>query len=211
MFEIIQKEIGPMENFVYLIGDKQTKKASIVDPGWDAPAILKMAQDKGYTITNILVSHTHFDHINALDDLLKKVDAKVHVHKAEASYLKSAQGNIEPCESGDILELGNTKIRFIHTPGHTPGSQCFQVEDNLVSGDTLFINGCGRCDLPGGNPEEMYDSLHNKLMKLKDATILYPGHNYASTQTSTIAQEKNNNPFMLKESLEDFLRFRMRL
>ncbi|MBI2608426.1 MAG: MBL fold metallo-hydrolase [Deltaproteobacteria bacterium] len=210
-FEIIQKEIGPMENFVYLIGDKQTKKAAIVDPGWDAEAISKMAHDAGYSITDILVSHTHFDHVNALGDLLKKLDATVHVHKSEAPYLKSAQGNIKPSESGDVLELGSTKIRFIHTPGHTPGSQCFHVDDNLISGDTLFINGCGRCDLPGGNPEEMYESLHNKLMKLKDTTTLYPGHNYAATKTSTISKEKENNPFMLKESLEDFLRLRMGL
>ena len=206
---IRQKEMGPMENFVYLIGDKETKQAVIVDPGWDADAIIKMAEDEGYKITDILVSHFHFDHTNALAPLLKKIDVKVHLNKAEVPYLKVGEGNLHAVESGDILTLGKTNIRFIHTPGHTPGSQCFHVDDNLISGDTLFINGCGRCDLPGSNPEQMYESLHTKLMKLKDETILYPGHNYAATPTSTIAEEKKNNPYMIRESLQDFLRLRM--
>ena len=208
-FIIRQKEMGPMENFVYLIGDKETKQAVIVDPGWDADAIIKMAEDEGYKITDILVSHFHFDHTNALAPLLKKIDVKVHLNKAEVPYLKVGEGNLHAVESGDILTLGKTNIRFIHTPGHTPGSQCFHVDDNLISGDTLFINGCGRCDLPGSNPEQMYESLHTKLMKLKDETILYPGHNYAATPTSTIAEEKKNNPYMIRESLQDFLRLRM--
>ncbi|HLD74005.1 MAG TPA: MBL fold metallo-hydrolase [Bdellovibrionota bacterium] len=208
-FIIRQKEMGPMENFVYLIGDKETKQAAIVDPGWDADAIIKMAEDEGYKITDILVSHFHFDHTNALAPLLKKIDVKVHLNKAEVPYLKVGEGNLHAVESGDILTLGKTNIRFIHTPGHTPGSQCFHVDDNLISGDTLFINGCGRCDLPGSNPEQMYESLHTKLMKLKDETILYPGHNYAATPTSTIAEEKKNNPYMIRESLQDFLRLRM--
>ena len=208
-FIIRQKEMGPMENFVYLIGDKETKQAAIVDPGWDADAIIKMAEDEGYKITDILVSHFHFDHTNALDPILKKIDVKVHLNKAEVPYLKVGEGNLHAVESGDILTLGKTNIRFIHTPGHTPGSQCFHVDDNLISGDTLFINGCGRCDLPGSNPEQMYESLHTKLMKLKDETILYPGHNYAATPTSTIAEEKKNNPYMIRESLQDFLRLRM--
>ena len=203
--------MGPMENFVYLIGDVETKKAAIVDPGWDATAIVKMAEDAGYKITDILVSHSHFDHVNALSDLLAQVDVKVHINKAELPYLKVGEGNLHGVESGDILTLGKTKIRFIHTPGHTPGSQCFHVGDNLISGDTLFINGCGRCDLPGSNPEQMYESLHTKLMKLKDETILYPGHNYAPTPTSTIAEEKKNNPYLVRESLQDFLRLRMGL
>ena len=208
-FIIRQKEMGPMENFVYLIGDKETKQAAIVDPGWDADGIIKMAEDEGYKITDILVSHFHFDHTNALAPLLKKIDVKVHLNKAEVPYLKVGEGNLHAVESGDILTLGKTNIRFIHTPGHTPGSQCFHVDDNLISGDTLFINGCGRCDLPGSNPEQMYESLHTKLMKLKDETILYPGHNYAATPTSTIAEEKKNNPYMIRESLQDFLRLRM--
>lgn len=209
-FIIKQKQVGPMENFVYLIGDTKTKHAAIVDPGWDAEAILKLARENGYQITDILISHTHFDHVNALSELLKETDAKVHVHKSEAQYLqKTAASNIHAVSAGDILELGNTKIQFIHTPGHTPGSQCFHVEDNLISGDTLFIKGCGRCDLPGGNPEQMYESLHQTLMKLKDETILYPGHNYAEKTSSTMGEEKKENPYLVKESLQEFLRYRM--
>ena len=209
-FIIKQKQIGPMENFVYLIGDTQTKQAAIVDPGWDADAILELAKDNAFHITDILISHTHFDHINALSDLLKKVDAKVHVHKSEAPYLqKDARGNVHTVSAGDVLVLGATKIEFIHTPGHTPGSQCFHVGDNLISGDTLFIKGCGRCDLPGGSPEQMYESLHHTLMKLKDETILYPGHNYAEKPSSTMGEEKKENPYLVNENLQDFLKHRM--
>ncbi|HLD56358.1 MAG TPA: MBL fold metallo-hydrolase, partial [Candidatus Omnitrophota bacterium] len=100
------------------------------------------------------------------------------------------------------------EINFLHTPGHTPGSQCFLIGNNLVSGDTLFINACGRCDLPGGNAEEMYQSL-TRLAGLDENTILYPGHNYADEPTSTIKNEKRFNPYMQLTNLSDFLTYRM--
>ncbi len=123
-------------------------------------------------------------------------------------YLKDLKKEIKPVESGAKLEVGDMTITFIHTPGHTPGSQCFLINNNLVSGDTLFIGACGRCDLPGGNAGQMYESLQ-RLAKLGDNTILFPGHNYADTPTSTIGEEKKHNPYYQAHSLHNFLAHRM--
>lgn len=203
-----QMEIGPMQNFVYLIGDSNTKEVLVVDPAWDVEAILKAAEREGFKVKGALITHTHFDHVNGLEDLLKKTDGIVYIHKNEAGFLKGMKGNIKKIEGGDQLKIGQVEITFLHTPGHTPGSQCFLVGNHLISGDTLFINACGRCDLPGGNAEQMYESL-NRLASLDEKTVLYPGHNYADEPTSTIGNEKKFNPYLQKTNLEHFLKYRM--
>jgi glyoxylase-like metal-dependent hydrolase (beta-lactamase superfamily II) len=134
---------------------------------------------------------------------------KIHVNREEADGVKVLTGISESDlirhDSGDVLELGNLKIEFIHTPGHTPGSQCFLVNGRLVSGDTLFVKGCGRVDLPGSDPAKMYESLTQKLAKLPDDTILYPGHDYADRPTSTIGDEKRTNYYLRINSLDQWL------
>ncbi len=200
-----QLELGPMQNFVYLIGDKEAKECVVVDPGWDVPTILKTAESDGLKITKILITHGHPDHTNGVESLLAKNDCKVYVQKHEADFMKFRWPNLIRVESGEMIDVGKIKIRAIHTPGHTPGSQCFQVENGLVSGDTLFINSCGRVDLPGSNPEQMYDSLQ-KLRALDDQVILYPGHNYADDPTSTIGSEKQTNPYLQFPNAKEFLR-----
>ncbi|OGW90253.1 MAG: hypothetical protein A3A73_00655 [Omnitrophica bacterium RIFCSPLOWO2_01_FULL_50_24] len=204
-----QMEIGPMQNFIYLVGDRNTKEALVVDPAWDISSVLEHARKDGMKIKGALVTHTHFDHVNGVDKLLEATDGTVYVHKNEAEFLKGMKSNIKRMESGSKLRIGTVEIAFLHTPGHTRGSQCFLVEDsNLISGDTLFINACGRCDLPGGNAEDMYESLE-RLARLDENTILYPGHNYADRPTSTIAQEKKSNPYLQRTTLDSFLKFRM--
>jgi len=201
-----QLEIGPMQNFVYLIGDQRVKEVLVVDPAWDVPAILREAQKDGMKIKGALVTHTHFDHVNGAEDLLQATDGTIYVHKKEESALPVSSTNLHAVESGDRIKIGEVEIQLIHTPGHTPGSQCFLVEDKLVSGDTLFIGYCGRCDLPGGDPEEMYRSLTQKLMKLSDRVVLYPGHNYSSKPVSTLGDEKKTNPyFKPDQTLKNFL------
>ena len=208
-FYLKQLEVGPMENFVYLIGDQEIGECIMIDPAWDVQSVLKQAEADGMKVVGGLVTHTHFDHVNGAKDLLGQTKSKLYVNKNEAGFLKEMQGEIVSVDSGYVLEIGKVKIEFLHTPGHTPGSQCFLVRGHLVSGDTLFISACGRCDLPGGNPAQMYESLQ-RLAKLRDDTVLLPGHNYADIPQSTMAQEKRENPYYQIPSLQDFLNLRMR-
>lgn len=210
-FYLKQLEVGPMENFVYLIGDPESHRALVVDPAWQVDTILKTAEQDGYEITGALISHHHYDHTNGIEDLLNATDAKVYVNKHDAEFLKLGRPNLVKVDQGDELDLGKLKIKFMHTPGHTPGSQCFHVGSQLVSGDTLFIKGCGRCDLPGGDPEQMYYTLTQKLMRMDPDTVVLPGHNYAEVPTSTIGAELKQNPYFktAAASLKDFLRLRM--
>jgi hydroxyacylglutathione hydrolase len=201
-----QVELGPMANYVYFIGDPKTHEVAIVDPAWEVDHILSLTQENDLTITTILITHSHFDHINGVEDLLNHTRAKVFINKAEAEFMKAVWPDLVKVESGDSTRVGDVDITFLHTPGHTPGSQCFLVHNHLISGDTLFIGACGRCDLPGSNAEDMYYSLTQKLAKLDDQTIVFPGHNYAARPYSTIADEKRFNPYLQFQSLQDFLR-----
>lgn len=212
-----QVEVGQMANYVYLIGSTETNEVAVVDPAWEIDRIMDLAQADGMTITHILVTHTHPDHvggelfglqIEGITELLKKVDAKVVINRAEAGYLTPLVGsNIVRMGHGDTLSLGDVTMTLIHTPGHTPGSQCVLVQDRLISGDTLFIGSCGRVDLPGSNAEQMYDSLINRVMKLDDKTVVLPGHNYAAPRiSSTIGEERRRNPYVQCRSLAEFLR-----
>jgi glyoxylase-like metal-dependent hydrolase (beta-lactamase superfamily II) len=213
-----QMELGPMQNFVYLIGDPATRECVVVDPAWEIDTIIDAAQTEGFTIKGALVTHTHQDHVGGsleswgmpgripgVEDMLEKVRAKVYVHKAEREFLKGFGSDLVRVDNHDTLPVGRLTIEFLHTPGHTPGSQCFFVDSRLVSGDTLFIGSCGRTDLPGSDPTEMYYSLTQRLGALGDETILLPGHNYGGP-SSTLGREKRQNPFMRFTSLGEFLR-----
>ncbi len=217
-----QIEIGPMQNFVYLVGSTETHKAAVVDAAWDIEKILSLAAADAMEITYAFVTHTHPDHVGSwfhgahiegVEELLGKTKAKVVVHKAEAEFLKSlSPSDIIKTESGDKIDVGGIEIQMIHTPGHTPGSQCFLLDGlspgqpgRLIAGDTLFIGSCGRVDFPGGSAEEMYDSLTQKLMRFPDETLLFPGHNYANKTTSTIGEQKGTNPYLQFHSLSAFL------
>lgn len=206
-----QVEVGPMQNFVYLIGDRERGQAVMVDPAWDVDRLVDLAAGDGMEIVGGLVSHWHPDHTNQVEQLLTKTKSKLHVHKAEKEILDKMAGRADVVThtGGDVLEVGDVKIRFVHTPGHTPGSQCFLVEipggdGALVSGDTLFVGACGRTDFPGGSPEEMWRSL-DMLKKLPDATLLLPGHDYGDRAISTIEHERDTNPMMLFPSMEAFV------
>ena len=199
-----QIELGPLQNFVYLIGSLESREAAVVDPGWDVPRILEAAAQDEMRITTALVTHTHPDHINGVEELVKATDAQVLVHKKEAGALPVERSNLREVEGGQEVVLGDLRISFLHTPGHTPGSICYTVEDRLIAGDTLFIGGCGRCDLPGGDPELLYQSLA-RLRKLDDRMTLYPGHNYAPKPTSLLSEEKGYNPFLAAPDLDSFL------
>ena len=200
-----QLELGPMQNFIYLVGDPSTHEAAVVDPGWEIPQIVRTLAADGYRLTRVFLTHTHFDHVMGLGQLLAHADVPVHVHHREASNLPVAPSTLQPVGHGDTIHVGGVPVTVVHTPGHTPGSQCLLVEGRLLSGDTLFIRACGRCDLPGSDPRALYDSLTKTLTKLDDRTALYPGHNYAEVPISTLAKEKRDNPFLRIPTLEQFL------
>ena len=201
-----QLELGPMQNFIYLIGDPATRQAAVVDPGWEVPQILRAADQAGYRLTNAFVTHHHFDHVMGLGELLKAADIPVYVHRDDAPMLRDVRSSLKPVGGGEVIQVGHMPVTLIHTPGHTPGSQCLLVDGRLFSGDTLFIGACGRCDLPGGDPATLYESLSKQLRPLDDETILCPGHHYAPTPTARLGEEKRANPFLAASTLQDFLR-----
>ena len=214
-----QVQIGPMANFVYLIGDPETRKAAVVDPAWDVGAIVDLAARDGYEIGAIFVTHYHPDHlggdlfgqpIQGAAEMVGRVKAKVHLNKHDADGARQVSGlaesDIVRVEAGDVHRVGSLEVKFLHTPGHTPGSQCFLVAGNLISGDTLFVNSCGRVDLPGADPEQMYYSLNRTLHNLDDSTVVYPGHAYAPESSTTIGAQKRTNPYMRFSSVDEFLR-----
>lgn len=196
-----------MENFVYFVGDKDTREVLVVDPGWRVDTILRSAEEENLKIKGVLVSHFHFDHTNGIEKLLESVDCPVYAHKKDVPNLACRRENVKSTESGQTIKVGQVTIECVHTPGHTPGSQCFSVCDHLISGDTLFVGACGRTDLPGGDSKEMYYSLTRKLMKFSDSTVLCPGHHYGAKPTTTIGEEKKTNPYLLCGSLAHFLKF----
>jgi hydroxyacylglutathione hydrolase len=213
-----QLEIGPMQNFVYLIGDPATKEAAVIDPAWNVPAITQQLDRDGYRLTHILLSHGHYDHINGVEDLVEKTDATVCAQKVELEQFipEGAGGFVIPrsslkkTQSGQSVQVGSLDIALLHTPGHTPGSQCILVKHPetghglLFTGDTLFVGTCGRCDLPYSNPEELFKSL-TRLKALDGTTVFYPGHDYGGTPTNTIEKERKSNPFLLATNVEQFL------
>jgi glyoxylase-like metal-dependent hydrolase (beta-lactamase superfamily II) len=207
-----------MANYVYILGDSVTRKAAVVDPAWDVEAICNFIQSEGYEIDKILITHYHPDHlggsmmgqnIEGAAEMLSRVKAKVYVNKHEAEGVKRVAGlsdsDLVKVDAGDVFKLGEIDVKSLHTPGHTPGSQCFLADGNLISGDTLFINSCGRVDLPGSDPEAMYYSLNRILKNLDDETVVYPGHAYSNEPSSTIGRQKRTNMYLRFETLDDFL------
>jgi glyoxylase-like metal-dependent hydrolase (beta-lactamase superfamily II) len=208
-FSITTLELGPMENFIYLIHDHASGRVAVVDPAWEPEAILKAVRDANLRITDILLTHSHNDHINAISEVLAQYDAQVHLLKEEAKFWGHYQDIPTLHHGGDVIQLGQTRIDVLHTPGHTPGSACYKIGDRLIAGDTLFVFGCGRCDLRGGDPNQMYDTLRRLRADLPPQTLLLPGHNYAEKTTSTMQEQVDGNPFFHFDKREDFVHYRM--
>ena len=220
-----QLAVGEMANFAYLIGSRSTREALIVDPAWNVDGLLDKAEADGLKVVGALVTHYHQDHcggsifgmnIEGVAKLLERAPVPIYVNEHEADGTKKVTGasesDIARKRGGDTIELGGVRVRLLHTPGHTPGSQCFLVEEagqpaRLVSGDTLFLGSCGRVDLPGSDPEEMYRSLNEKLKRLPDETLLYPGHLYSAEPSGKLGDEKRTNPFLRVTGLDQFLMF----
>ena len=214
---IRQYEIGPLNNFLYLLGDPATKEMTVVDPAWDVGFLCREAQRLEYKITQVFLTHAHNDHVNGLAELLGRYQVPVYISKHEAPFLTAQLPNLTKIADRTELNVGGISVQTLHAPGHTPGCQCFFFKDAgsgkpaVLSGDVLFIDGCGRCDLPGSDPWEMYKSLSNVIMKLPDETVVYPGHNYGPTPTDTIGNQKQTNPYLQCGTQKEFLTERMGL
>jgi len=203
-----------MVNFVYLVGDRETGEAVAIDPAYDIPGLLAVLEADGMRLTGALATHYHPDHVGGsmmghsiagVAELLALAPVPIHVQEAEVPYVtrvtECAESDLVAHVSGDTVMVGQIPIELIHTPGHTPGSQCFFVDGCLISGDTLFLEGCGRTDLPGGDPAALYDSLTNKLAKVPDDAVLFPGHLYSAEPSATMADTRKWN-FVFKPSSE---------
>ena len=202
-----QLSLGPMQNFSYIIGDEKTKEAAVVDCGWEAEKIIKEAEKEKVTISKIILTHCHFDHVQKASELIEKTNATVYFHELENDEIKKfgIKNAKFFSESNDEVFVGNIKIKIMHTPGHTHGSICLLFEDKLLTGDTLFIGAIGRTDLNGGNPLKLFDSLQ-KIKKLNEDLLVYPGHDYGDYPFDLIKNQKKNNPYLLCNKKEEFLR-----
>ena len=207
-----------MVNFAYLIGDNETKEAVIVDPAYDVASLLAILEADGMTLTGVLGTHYHADHIggrmrghkiDGIAGLLEHTDVPIHLQAPELEFVTKTTGlgadELVAHSSGESVMVGEIEIELIHTPGHTPGSQCFLVEDRLVSGDTLFLDGCGRTDLPGGDPEELYHSLTSRLSKVPDHAVLYPGHLYSPEPSQSMGETRQHNVVYKPKTAEQWM------
>ena len=207
-----------MVNFVYLIGDRETGEAVAVDPAYDIRGLLDIVAADGMKLTGALATHYHPDHvggsmggftISGVRELLTLHPVPIHVQADEAPWVKRVTGasdsDLVEHVSGDTVMVGAIPIELIHTPGHTPGSQCFFVDGRLVSGDTLFLEGCGRLDLPGGDPQAMYESLTQKLAKVPDDAVLFPGHQYSMDPSASMGETRQMNYVFRPKTAEQWL------
>lgn len=196
-----QLKVG-MDNFSYLIYDRETNEAALVDPSFDASEALSIIKKDGLNLKLLINTHHHGDHTMANGTVLKETGAHLVASEEDGSKLKENVGI--KIKDGDELVLGCLPLKFIKTPGHTPGGLCIIVEDEfLITGDTLFINDCGRCDLPGGSLKDMFDSLQ-RLKQLDDNLVVFPGHNYGPKPYDTLGNQKRKSGVLLAKDLKEF-------
>jgi hydroxyacylglutathione hydrolase len=205
-FAVTDPVAAQMVNFVYAVGDDVTGEAVLVDPAYAVDELLGLLAADQMTCVGALATHYHPDHVGGdlmghpvegVARLLERVDVPVHVQSAEVPWVERVTGvgarQLAVHESGDVVRVGSVEVTLLHTPGHTPGSQCFLVEGCLVSGDTLFLEGCGRTDLPGGDPEALYESLTTRLAAVPDDTVLFPGHRYSPDPSQPLGETRRRN------------------
>ena len=190
-----------MQNFSYIIYDEHDKVGVVIDPSWDLEKIFEILEKTKISTKYIINTHTHFDHVLGNDQVAEITKAALIQHE------KSALKNDRTVKEGEIINIGHVELEVLHTPGHSEDSICLIVDkEHIVTGDTLFVGNIGRVDLPGSSPDNMYDSL-SRIAKLKDSLVVYPGHNYGITPTSTILNERTNNPMLNFKSKEAFLKY----
>ncbi|WP_024792241.1 MBL fold metallo-hydrolase [Candidatus Ruthturnera calyptogenae] len=197
--------IGVLEDSIHFIFDHNTKTCAIVDPAWDAPLFIQRIHNKGYILTDIWLTHWHFDHTNAVDEIVKATGAKITVGVNEVPYLQ-IDSLPETVDNNDTIFIGNTPAKIINTPGHSAGGICYLLDGHIIAGDTLFVYGAGHCSLPGGNINELFHSMQ-KLKRIDDNVMLHCGHDYGSRVNTTMGEQKQGNAFLLIDNEADFLNY----
>ncbi|HEY4793281.1 MAG TPA: MBL fold metallo-hydrolase [Mycobacterium sp.] len=205
-----------MRNFAYLIGDRQTGDCVVVDPAYAAGDLVDALEADGLHLSGVLVTHHHPDHVGGsmmgfelkgLAELLERVSVPVHVNSQEAQFVSGITGipisDLTSHEHGDKVSVGAIDIELLHTPGHTPGSQCFLLDGRLVAGDTLFLEGCGRTDFPGGDSDEIFRSLQ-KIAQLPGDPTVFPGHWYSVEPSASLSEVKRSNYVYRVSNLEQW-------
>ena len=189
------------DNFTYIIADEASREAAVVDPSFNVDAITLILKDQSFNLKYIINTHGHTDHTAGNEELKSAFHSKIIAHK-----LSHVNQDISVVD-GDTIRLGTITIKVIHTPGHTPDGICLLTDGKLLTGDTLFVGECGRTDLPGSSPKDMYTSLLQKIAKLDDNLEVYPGHDYGPFPNSTIAKEKQTNYTLQNRTLQQFIQF----
>ena len=197
--KVHQIQVGNMQNFTYIVEDEDTSEAIIIDPSWDLIELEVIIKRNNLKIKYIVNTHHHFDHTLGNEAMAKSTGAKIIQHEA------STLDHDISISEGDKIKFGNCELSVIYTPGHSKDSICLVGDGKIFSGDTLFVGNCGRVDLPGGSAKELYHSLHDILHNLEDDLVLFSGHNYGSTPTSTLGQEKKMNFVMQKRTEQEFV------
>lgn len=198
-------------NYTYLIIDNKTKKTVIVDPSWEIDKIISEIDKHDAELVGVLLTHSHNDHVNLVEDLIEKFNVQVYMAKEEVLFYKYSVKNLNLLEDEHIINIGDTTIRCILTPGHTYGSMCFLVNDKeFFTGDTLFIEGCGACDFLGSSAEKMFNSIQKIKKTVCQNVKVYPGHSYGFDRGLKLIDLVNFNIYYCIDSKEDFINFRMR-
>ncbi|BBB93465.1 MAG TPA: MBL fold metallo-hydrolase [Methylomusa anaerophila] len=211
-FQVYQLKLKSMffKNYCYIIMDTATKQTAIVDPAWELDTIELLLNKINADLVMILLTHSHFDHVNLVNPLLKKYNPQVVMSAKEIDYYKFACNNLMPIAHDDLLTVGDTKIKCLLTPGHTAGSACFLLSDCLFTGDTIFIEGCGMCDANGGNPAEMYNSIQLIKNTVSPDVLIYPAHSYGKAPGYPLNYLLKENIYFQIDKREHFIAFRMR-
>jgi hydroxyacylglutathione hydrolase len=208
-----------MVNFVYAFGDRETGEAVLVDPAYRPAELVDLVEGDGMTVSAVFATHYHADHVGGdlggraqiagIVELLEKIDVPIHVQADEVEWVTKRTGvgedSLVAHDAGDVVSVGDFEVSLIHTPGHTPGSQCLLVNGRLISGDTLFLDGCGRTDLPGSDPQEMYRTLSQRLSDVSDDTVLFPGHLYSPDPSAPMGDVRKHNRVLVPASAEQWL------
>ncbi len=201
--EVVQIEVGLLQNLCEILFCPETREAAVVDPAFEVDRLLQEANKRGLTVKLALITHTHHDHIDGVGELCDKTGAVVVVSPREAAAVRAPGRRLADAVDGQDIAVGRRGVRALVTPGHTVGGTSYLAEGFVVTGDLLFVGGCGRTDFTGGDTAQMWESLQ-RLMRLPEETRVYPGHDYGETPTSTIAHELRTNRFLRCATFEEF-------